>query len=80
MRIKKPDAERPYRAIGYPVLPALYIVGATAILVMLFTYRPATTWPGLVIVILGVPIYLLVARSKGRSQPPPEDASREEQS
>jgi APA family basic amino acid/polyamine antiporter len=63
LRIKRPDAERPYRAFGYPLVPILYIVGATAILVMLFTYRPATTWPGLVIVILGVPIYFLLARS-----------------
>src|SRR5580658_1963711 len=70
LRIKRPDAERPYRAFGYPLVPILYIVGATAILVMLFTYRPATTWPGLVIVILGVPIYFLLARSARPSSPP----------
>jgi basic amino acid/polyamine antiporter, APA family len=79
LRIKRPDAERPYRAIGYPVLPALYIVGAAAILVMLFTYRPATTWPGLVIVIIGVPVYLLLARSKGRGQAAQGDVSEEGQ-
>ena len=45
-------------AFGYPVVPALYIVGATAILLVLFVYRPATTWPGLLIVLLGVPVYL----------------------
>jgi basic amino acid/polyamine antiporter, APA family len=52
------------------LVPILYIVGATAILVMLFTYRPATTWPGLAIVILGVPIYFLLARSARAGHPP----------
>jgi basic amino acid/polyamine antiporter, APA family len=42
------------------VLPAVYIVGAALVLVTLFVYRPATTWPGLLIVILGVPVYLVV--------------------
>src|SRR5882724_6241611 len=57
LRQSRPDADRPYRAIGYPVIPALYILGAAAILLVLFVYRPATTWPGLVIVLLGVPVY-----------------------
>ena len=57
LRRTRPDAERPYRAFGYPVVPALYIVGAAAILLVLFVYRTATTWPGLVIVLLGVPVY-----------------------
>jgi APA family basic amino acid/polyamine antiporter len=57
LRSTRPDAERPYRAFGYPVVPALYIVGAAVILLVLFIYRPATTWPGLVIVLLGVPVY-----------------------
>ena len=57
LRRKQPDAERPYRAFGYPVIPALYIVGATIILLVLFVYRPATTWPGLLIVLLGLPVY-----------------------
>jgi basic amino acid/polyamine antiporter, APA family len=57
LRQTRPDANRPYRAFGYPVIPALYIVGAAAILLVLFVYRPATTWPGLVIVLLGVPVY-----------------------
>jgi len=57
LRSTRPDAERPYRAFGYPVVPALYIAGALAILVVLFVYRPATTWPGLVIVLLGLPVY-----------------------
>jgi APA family basic amino acid/polyamine antiporter len=73
LRIKRPDAERPYRAFGYPLVPILYIIGATAILVTLFTYRPATTWPGLAIVILGVPIYFLLARSARPSRSKTDD-------
>jgi basic amino acid/polyamine antiporter, APA family len=57
LRKTRPDAERPYRAVGYPVVPALYIAGAAAILLVLFVYRTATTWPGLIIVLLGVPVY-----------------------
>ena len=57
LRSTRPDAPRPYKAFGYPVIPALYIVGASAVLAVLFAYRPATTWPGLVIVLLGVPVY-----------------------
>ena len=51
------DAERPYRVIGYPLLPAAYILAASVILVVLFAYRPATTWPGLVIVAAGAAVY-----------------------
>ena len=57
LRRKQPQAERPYKAFGYPVVPALYIVGATVILVVLFVYQTATTWPGLIIVLTGVPVY-----------------------
>src|SRR5205823_3997157 len=57
LRRTRPDVERPYRALGYPVVPALYIGGAAAILLVLFVYRTATTWPGLVIVLLGLPVY-----------------------
>jgi APA family basic amino acid/polyamine antiporter len=57
LRRTRPTAARPYRAIGYPVVPSLYILGAATILVVLFVYRPATTWPGLAIVLLGVPVY-----------------------
>ena len=57
LRRTRPDVERPYRALGYPILPALYIAGASTILLVLFVYRTATTWPGLIIVLLGVPVY-----------------------
>jgi APA family basic amino acid/polyamine antiporter len=59
LRRTRPEAERPYRAIGYPALPLLYILGAVVILVVLFVYQPATTWPGLIIVATGVPVYLI---------------------
>jgi APA family basic amino acid/polyamine antiporter len=59
LRHTRPDADRPYRTVGYPVVPALYIAGAVVILAVLFVFRTATTWPGLIIVLLGVPVYLL---------------------
>jgi len=52
LRKNRPDAERPYRAFGYPVLPALYIVSALAIMFVLLLYKTQTTWPGLVIVLI----------------------------
>ena len=70
LRRRQPDAERPYRAFGYPVVPALYIVGALTVLVVLFVYRPATTWPGLIIVAAGVPVYGLLARRKSAARTP----------
>jgi basic amino acid/polyamine antiporter, APA family len=57
LRRTRPDVDRPYRAFGYPIVPALYIAGAATILIVLFVYRTATTWPGLIIVLLGVPVY-----------------------
>jgi APA family basic amino acid/polyamine antiporter len=65
LRQTRPQAERPYRAFGYPVVPALYIAGAATILIVLFLYRTATTWPGLVIVMLGVPVYYLWKSKRG---------------
>ena len=63
LRWKRPDTERPYRAWGYPIVPALYIIGASVILIVLFIYQPATSWPGLIIVLTGVPIYFLWRKS-----------------
>src|SRR2546421_1184018 len=57
LRRKQPDTERPYKAFGYPIVPALYIIGASVILFVLFMYQTATTWPGLIIVLSGVPVY-----------------------
>jgi APA family basic amino acid/polyamine antiporter len=58
LRTTRPDVPRPYKAFGYPIVPALYIVCATVLLVVLFTYQTATTWPGLIIILTGVPGYL----------------------
>ncbi len=62
LRLKQPDAARPYRVPGYPLVPFAYIVVAATILCILFVYRPATTWPGLFIVALGMPLYLILRR------------------
>ena len=59
LRRKHPDAVRPYRALGYPVLPAIYIVMALFIDVVLLRYKPQYTWPGLIIVLMGIPVYYL---------------------
>jgi APA family basic amino acid/polyamine antiporter len=57
LRRARPEMERPYRAFGYPVLPALYILTAGLIEILLLIYKPDYTWPGLIIVLLGVPVY-----------------------
>jgi APA family basic amino acid/polyamine antiporter len=57
LRRTRPDAERPYRAFGYPLVPALYILAASVILFVLLLYKTQTTWPGLAIVLAGVPAY-----------------------
>jgi APA family basic amino acid/polyamine antiporter len=62
LRRTRPEAQRPYRAIGYPVLPGLYIVMAAWICLVLLRYKPQYTWPGLIIVLLGVPVYLVWSR------------------
>ena len=59
LRRTQPQAERPYRAVGYPILPAVYIVMALFIDVVLLRYKPQYTWPGLIIVLLGIPVYLI---------------------
>jgi APA family basic amino acid/polyamine antiporter len=59
LRYKRPEAERPYRAFGYPVVPALYVVMASVILVVLLLYRTETSWPGLRILLTGVPVYYI---------------------
>jgi APA family basic amino acid/polyamine antiporter len=68
LRRKRPDAPRPYRAFGYPWVPALYVLAAATILVVLFLYKFATSWPGLVIVLTGVPFYLLWHRGAAASR------------
>ncbi len=67
LRAKRPQAERPYRAFGYPFVPLVYIVAAVAIMFVLLFYRTQTAWPGLVIVLLGVPVYLVWSRRNAKT-------------
>ncbi|MDP2875941.1 MAG: hypothetical protein Q8O00_07140, partial [Holophaga sp.] len=66
LRVKRPDLDRPVKVFAYPLLPALYLIGALAIMGALLIYKPAFTWPGLGIVALGVPVYF-VTRGKRRA-------------
>jgi APA family basic amino acid/polyamine antiporter len=66
LRRKRPDAERPYRAFGYPVLPALYVGLCAAVMLDLLVVKPVYTWPGLIIVLTGIPVYFFW---RGRSKP-----------
>ena len=59
LRRTRPEMERPYRAFGYPVLPAVYMLVAGLIEILLLLYKPNYTWPGLIIVLLGVPVYFI---------------------
>jgi APA family basic amino acid/polyamine antiporter len=70
LRRTKPDEPRPYSAFGYPYIPALYMAAACAILLTLFVYRASTTWPGMAIVALGVPVYFVASRSRRSATAP----------
>jgi basic amino acid/polyamine antiporter, APA family len=59
LRSKRPEMDRPYRAFGYPIFPALYILMAGFLEIQLLRYKPQYTWPGLIIVLLGLPVYAL---------------------
>jgi len=63
LRVTRPDAERPYKAFGYPLLPAIYIIMGIAFCILLIIYKPNFTWPGLIIVLLGIPIYYIAQRN-----------------
>ncbi|RYU90097.1 amino acid permease [Mucilaginibacter terrigena] len=63
LRKKMPNAERPYKAFGYPVLPAIYIIMGLAFCTLLIIYKPDFTWPGLIIVLIGIPIYYISQRN-----------------
>lgn len=62
LRKKRPEAERPYKAFGYPVLPLIYIAMGLSFCTLLIIFKPAFTWPGLIITLLGIPIYYLVRK------------------
>ena len=71
LRVKRPDAERPVKAVGYPVLPALYLIVIGLLCADLLVMKPQYTWPGLIIVALGIPIYY-VWRAASRAGKQPE--------
>jgi basic amino acid/polyamine antiporter, APA family len=66
LRRTRPNAQRPYRAVGYPVLPAIYVVMALFIDIVLLRYKPQYTWPGLIVVLLGIPVYYAWSRGARR--------------
>ena len=68
LRKKRPDVERPYKAFGYPVLPAFYVLVAAAICIDLLVFKPLYTWPGLGIVLIGIPIYYVWTRPSKTKQ------------
>jgi len=64
LRKNRPEAERPYKAFGYPVLPILYILMGLTFCILLIIYKPKFTWPGLVIVLAGIPLYYIAISTK----------------
>jgi APA family basic amino acid/polyamine antiporter len=64
LRKKRPDAERPYKAFGYPLLPAIYIIMGVTFCLLLIKYKPQYTWPGLVIVLIGIPLYFIAIAAR----------------
>jgi APA family basic amino acid/polyamine antiporter len=67
LRRKRPDAERPYKAFGYPVVPAIYVIVASfiALNLLISTKTRAQAWPGLLIVLMGIPVYVLWKWGRG---------------
>ncbi|MFD2870939.1 APC family permease [Mucilaginibacter ximonensis] len=63
LRVQRPDMPRPYKAFGYPVLPAIYMLMGIAFCILLIIYKPQFTWPGLIIVLVGIPIYYISTRN-----------------
>jgi APA family basic amino acid/polyamine antiporter len=64
LRKKRPEMERPYKAFGYPILPAIYILMGTCFCVLLIIYKPNFTWPGLIITLIGIPLYYIALRNQ----------------
>lgn len=67
LRRKRPDAERPYKAFGYPVFPFLYILMGLTFCILLIIYKPQYTWPGLIITLLGIPLYYIAVANKNKA-------------
>ena len=69
LRRRRPELERPVRIFAFPVPPILYLLGGSAFMGALLAYRPSFTWPGMLLVLLGVPVYLLTCRKPSRAAP-----------
>jgi APA family basic amino acid/polyamine antiporter len=67
LRRTMPDHPRPYKAFGYPVIPAIYIAMASFVCIVLLKYKPTYTWPGLIIVIMGLPIYYMLQKRAAKN-------------
>ncbi|MEO0065814.1 MAG: hypothetical protein RI983_1140 [Bacteroidota bacterium] len=63
LRKKRPELPRPYKAVGYPILPAIYMLMGISFCVLLIIYKPQFTWPGLIITLLGIPLYFIAVRN-----------------
>ena len=63
LRKKRPELPRPYKAVGYPILPAIYMFMGISFCVLLIIYKPQFTWPGLIITLLGIPLYFIAVRN-----------------
>ncbi|UEG52391.1 amino acid permease [Mucilaginibacter daejeonensis] len=72
LRVKSPDAPRPYKAFGYPVLPAIYVIMGIAFCILLIKFKPQYTWPGLIIVLIGIPIYYISKSSSKHEDTVPD--------
>lgn len=68
LRRKRPDAPRPYKAFGYPVLPFIYILMGISFCLLLIIYKPTFTWPGLIITLIGIPVYFVAVARRGVSK------------
>jgi basic amino acid/polyamine antiporter, APA family len=68
LRVTHPNLERPYKAFGYPIVPALYIIIATAFCILLLMYKPAFTLPGVAIVLAGIPVYYIFLNKKNDAE------------
>ncbi|MFN5334788.1 MAG: APC family permease [Bacteroidota bacterium] len=64
LRKNRPEAERPYKTFGYPLLPALYILMGASFCFLLIVYKPQFTWPGLIITLIGIPVYFIAVASQ----------------
>ena len=64
LRRKRPDVPRPYKAFGYPFLPAIYLLMGISFCILLIIYKPQFTWPGLIITLTGIPLYYIAMARK----------------